>query len=75
MAKKPSVSTLMDCQHVKVGKKLFRSPLKYFCHIFLSLCKEISSKKVFLVESVILRLFFNKLTPDDKYSLSLKASL
>ena len=75
MEKKLSVRTIMDSQHVKVDKKLLRSPRKYFCHIFLSLWKEISSKKSFLVVSEILRLFFNILTPDDKYSLSLEANV
>ena len=37
--------------------------------------KKISSKNSVLVVSEMLRLFVNILTPDDKYSLSLKASV
>ena len=47
--------------------------------IFLIFCdhpeKKISSKNSFLVVSEILRLFVNILTPDEKYSLSVKASV
>ena len=57
MAKKHRVSTLMDSHHVKVGKRLLRSPRQFFCHIFWSLWENISSKKSFLVVSEILRLF------------------
>ena len=75
MAKKSCVSKLMDSQYVKVGKKMLTSPRKYFCHIFLSLWNETSSKKNFLVVSEVVRLFFNMLTRDDKYYLSFKASV
>ena len=46
-----------------------------FCNVFWSLLNEISSENSVLVVSEILRLFVNILTPDDKYSLSVKASV
>ena len=75
MQKKPSVRTLMESQDVKESEILLKSARKYFCHIFYSLLKEISSKNSVLVVSEMLRLFVNILTPDDKYSLSVKASV
>ena len=75
MLKKPRVRTLMDSQHRKGSERLPKSKWQYFCRIFWSLSKEISSKKSVLVVSKTLRLFVNMLTPDDKYSLSLKASV
>ena len=75
MPKKPRVRTLKESQHVKGSEKLLKSARQNFCHIFWSLWKEISSKSSVLVISEILRLFVNILTPDDKYSLSVKASV
>ena len=75
MPQKPRVRTLMDSQHVKGAERLLQSARKYFFHIFWSLWKKISSKNLFLVVSEILRLFFDILAPDDKYSLSVKASV
>ena len=75
MPKKIPVRNLMDSQHVKVSERLLKSARQYFCHIFWSLWKKISSKNSVLVVSEILRLFVNILTPDDKYSLSVKASV
>ena len=75
MPKKPRVRTFMDSQHVKGSKRLLKSARHYFCHFFWSLWKEISSKIFLLVVSEILRLFVKILTPDDKYSLSVKASV
>ena len=75
MPQKPRVRTLIDSQHVKGSEKLLKSARQYFCHIFLSLWKEISSKNSVLVDSEILRLFVNILTPDEKYSLSVKPSV
>ena len=75
MPKKPRVRTLMDSQHVKGSETLHESARQYFCHIFWSLWKKISSKNSVLVVSEILRLFVNILTPDEKYSLSVKASV
>ena len=75
MPKKPRVRTLKESQHVKGSEKLLKSARQNFCHIFWSLWKEISSKNSVLVVSEILRLFFNILTPNDKYSLSVKAGV
>ena len=75
MPKKPLVKALMGSQHVKGTQRLCRSALQYFCHIFYHSEKKISSKYSVLVVSEILRLFVNILTPDDKYSLSGKASV
>ena len=75
MPKKIRVRNLMDSQHVNVSERLLKSARQYFCHIFWSLWKKISSKNSVLVVSEILRLFVNILTPDDKYSLSVKASV
>ena len=75
MPKKPRVRTVMDSQHVKGSEKLLKCARKYFCQIFWSLWKKMTSKNYVLVVSEILRLFVNILTPDDKYSLSVKASV
>ena len=75
MPKKPSVRKLMDSQHDKGSERQLQSARPYFCHIFWSLWKEISSKMLFLVVSEILKLFVNILKADEKYSLSVKASL
>ena len=73
MPKKPRIRPLMDSQHVKGTETQHKSARQYFCHIFLSLWKKISSKNSVLVVPEILTLFVNLLTPDDKYSLSVKA--
>ena len=75
MPKKSRVRTLMDGQHVKRTERLLKSARQYFCYIFWLLWKEISSKTSNLVVSEILRLFVNILTPNEKYSLTVKASL
>ena len=75
MPKKPSLRTLMDSQHVKGSERLIKSARQYFFHIFWSLGKKISSKNSLLVVSQILRVFLNIMTQDDKYSLSVKASV
>ena len=75
MPEKPSVRTLMVSQHVKVKEGLLKSAQQYFCHIFWSLLKEISSTISVLVVCEILRLFVNILAPDNKYALPVKASL
>ena len=75
MLKKPRVRTLMDSQHVKVSETMLKSTRQYFRYIVWSLWKKISSKNSFLEVSEILRLFVNIWTPDDKYSLSVKASV
>ena len=75
MPKKPSVRTLMGSQHVKGSKTLLKSAQQYFCHILWALKKKIIPKNFVLVLSGILTYFVNILTPDEKYSLSLKASV
>ena len=75
MPKKPRVTTLMDSQRVKGSERFLQSAQQYPCHNFWSLWKEISSKDSVLIVSEILRLFVNILTPDDKYSVPVKASL
>ena len=75
MLKKAPVTTLMDSQHVKGSERLLNSARQYFCHIFWSLWNEMSSNNSVLLVFKILRLFVNILTPDDKYSLSVKASV
>ena len=75
MAKKRRVRILMDSQHVKRSEKLLKSARQYFCHLFWSPIKKINSENFVLVVSVILRLFVNILAADDKFSLSVKASV
>ena len=75
MLKKPCVGTLMRSQHVKGSKTLLKSPQQCFCQILWSLWKKNCSKNAVLEVSEILWLFFNILTPDEKYSLSVKASV
>ena len=75
MPKNPLVSMLIDSEHVQGFDTLPKSAQQYFSHIFRSLWKKISSKNSVLVVVIILRLFVNILTPDDKYSLSVKASV
>ena len=65
----------MASQYVKVSETLLKSARQYLFQIFRSLWKEISSKNSVLVVSELLRLFVNILTVDEKYSLSVKASL
>ena len=75
MPKKLRVRTFIDSQHGKRSETLLNSVRQYFCYIFWSLSKKISSKTSFLEVSEILRLFVNILTPDDKYSPAVKASV
>ena len=75
MPKKPRVRTFMDSQHVKVSESLLKTARQCFRHTFWSLWNEITSKKSVLVVSEILTVFVNMLIPDDKYSLSVKASV
>ena len=75
MPKKPRVRTLMQVQHFKESETLLKSAGHYFIYVFGSLWKKIIQKNVFLKVSEILRLFLHILTPDEKYSLSLRASV
>ena len=65
----------VDSQDVKASERLLKSARQYFCQIFWSLWKKISSKNFVLVVSEILRLFFNIIAHDDEHSLSGKASV
>ena len=69
------VRTLMDSQYVKGSETLLKSPRLSFCDIFWSLSKKISPINSFLEVSEILRLFVSIVTPDNKYILSVKASV
>ena len=75
MPKKPRVGTLMDSQYVKWAERLLRSARQDLCLIFWSLWEKVTSNNSDLVVSEILRLFVNILTPDEKYRLSVKASV
>ena len=75
MPKKSRVKTLMHSERVKRYDTLLKSARQYFCHIFLLLWKKSSFKNSVLVVSEILRLFVNILTADEKYFLSVKASV
>ena len=75
MPKEPRIRTLMESQHVKRSETLLESGEKYFSHIFDHSEKKIRTKNFVLVVSEVLRLLVNILTPDDKYSLSVKASV
>ena len=75
MPQKPHVRTPMQSQHVKESETLPKSARQNFCLIIWSFGKKIGSKNSHSVVSKILRLFVKILTPDDKYSLSVKASV
>ena len=70
MPKKPRARTTIHSQHFKRSGTLFKSSRQYFCHIFWSVWKKISSESSVLVVTQILRLFVNILAPDEKYCLS-----
>ena len=74
MPKKPRVRTLMDSEHAKGSEKLHIYARQYFCYLF-PLLKKMSWKSSSLVVSETLRLFIDILTPNDKYSFSVKASV
>ena len=73
--KSPISEHLWTVNILKTTERFLKSARQYFSHIFWSLWRETSSKNSFLVVSKILRLFVIILTPNDKYSLSLKASV
>ena len=75
MPKKPRVRTLMNSKYVKVSETLHKSAPQYFGYIFWSLCTEICSKNFVSVVSEICKLFVKILTPNDKYSVLVKASV
>ena len=65
----------MDSEHGKGSERLLESARHFFGHIFWSLWKEIISKVSVLVVSEILTHFVKILRPDDKYALSVKATV
>ena len=65
----------MDSQHVKGFETLLKYAGRFFFDIFWSLSKKISSMNCFLELSQILRLFVSIVKPDNKYILSVKASV
>ena len=75
MSEKPRVRTVMGSQHSEASEKLLQSAWQYFSNIFWWLWKKISLKNSVLVVFEILRLFVNILRPNEKFSLSVKASV
>ena len=75
MAKKSRLRRPIHSEQVKGYETPQKYIRQYFSHFFWSLRKKIPSKNSVLVVSQILRLFLNILTPDDKHSLSVKASV
>ena len=75
MPKKRRVRTLMDSQHVKGSEKLLKSARQCFCEILWSLSKKIRPLNAFLEVSEILRLFVSIVGTDNKYILSVRASV
>ena len=75
MPKKTHVGKLMDSKHVKGSQAFHKSGSQYFRHNSWSLWNKIRSKKSVLVVYEILRLFVDILTPNEKHSLSVKASV
>ena len=73
--KSPSSKHLWAVNMLKGPKDCVDLHCSIFVIFFITLKKKISSKYSVLVVSEILRLFVNILTPDDKYSLSGKASV
>ena len=73
--KSPVSEYLWTANMLKGPKDCWNLRSSIFFIFFWLISKEISSKICVLVVSDILRLFANILTPDEKYSLSLKASV
>ena len=75
MPKKPCVRTRMDSQHVKGSERLLKSTRQCFCDILWSLSKKIRPLNAFSEVSEILRLFVSIVGTDNKYIISVKASV
>ena len=75
MPGKPRIRALMDSQHVKGSETLHKIASQYFSQIFWSLEKKINLQNSVLVVLELLRLFVHILTSNDKYFLSVKASV
>ena len=69
MSKKPCFRGPFDGKDGKRVETLLQSEQQQLYHIYWSLWRWLSRNKSILVISKILRLFLNKLTGDDKYSL------
>ena len=69
------VRTLMDSQYVKGSETLLKSAWWCFCDIFWSLSKKLSPINYFLEVCEILRFLVSILNLDNKYILSLNASV
>ena len=75
MHTKHRVRKHIDSQQVKGAERLLETARQTFVIFFDHSEKKISSKSSFLVVSEILRLIVIILTTDEKYSLSVKASV
>ena len=69
MSEKSRFRGPFDKQHSKWGETLLKSEREHIYIISWSLWKQLSWQKSLLVISKILRLFFNALTSNKKYSL------
>ena len=68
MPEKSRTKTLMETQHVKQSEKLHKPSRQYFCHIFLSLWKKISSKSSVLEkQDEPQRLFLSEIIDSKKW--------
>ena len=68
MPEKSRTKTLLETQHVKQSEKLHKPSRQYFCHIFLSLWKKISSKSSVLEkQNEPLRLFLSEIIDSKKW--------
>ena len=73
MPKKPRVRTLIYSQHVKGSETLLKLAWQCFSRIFWSVWTKIPSEDSVQLVPEKLRLFVNILTPEEKYSLYVKA--
>ena len=69
MPKKSRLRGCVENQHGKCAQALFEFEGQQIYHIYWSLPRQLSYKKILLVICKISRLFTNKLTADGKYSL------
>ena len=69
VSKKRRFRTSFDSQHVKGSETLVKSGWEHFCHIQISLSREMIWKISPIFKFEILGLFVNTLTADDKYAL------
>ena len=69
LSKKRSFRILFDSQHVKGYQTLLKSSWEHFYHFFKSLWDELIWKMPLLVVFLVVGVFVNTLTGDDKYPL------